>query len=68
MDPVGRSWYVMLTRGTIGGEIEVGTKHVSDGRQVWWRQPWECPVDPMSEKDVADELYVGLMRFLEDKG
>lgn len=68
MDPVGRTWYVKLTRGTIGGEMEIGTSHYSSGRQVWWSQPWVCPVDPMSEKDVGDELYVALMRFLEDKG
>lgn len=68
MDPVGRTWYVKLTRGTVGGAIEIGTHHYANGTQVWYRVPWECPTDPMSERDVGDELYVALMRFLEDKG
>lgn len=67
MDPVGRKWYIQLTRGTIRGAVEIGTWHPAAGRSVWWWAPWECPVDPMSEKDVADELYVALMAFLEDK-
>lgn len=67
MDPVGRTWYMKLTRGTVNGAFEIGTYHHAHGRQVWWFGPWVCPVDPMSEKDVADELYVCLMTFLEQK-
>jgi hypothetical protein len=68
MDPVGRVWYVKLTRGQLRGEVEIGTSHLLSGRTVWYRAPWDCPVDPMSEKDVGDELYVALMAFLEQKG
>lgn len=68
MDPVGRTWYMKLIRGTVGGAVEIGTEHHATGRTVWYYQPWICPTDPMSEKDVADELYVALMRFLEEKG
>lgn len=68
MDPVGRTWYIQLTRGTLRGAIEIGTIHHTTGRTVWWFAPWDAPVDPMSEKDVGDELYVALMQFLEQKG
>lgn len=68
MDPVGRMWYVKITRGTIGGEVEIGTSHYQSGTQVWYRGTWECPVDPMSEKDVADELYWALMQWAGHKG
>lgn len=67
MDPVGRTWYVKLTRGPISGEVEIGTSHLASGRQVWYRVPWMVPVDPMSEKDVGDELYVALMAYLESR-
>ena len=68
MDPVGRTWYLQLSRGTLAGRMEIGTYHYASGRSVWWERQWICPIDPMSEKDVGDELYVALMRFLEDKG
>jgi len=67
MDPVGRTWYLKLTRGTVAGAVEIGTHSLMTGTQVWYFAPWLCPVDPMSEKDVADELYVALMAFLESK-
>lgn len=65
MDSVGRSWYMRLTRGVLNGQVEIGTYHWSTGTQIWWTQDWSCPVDPMAQKDLADELYVALMKYLE---
>lgn len=66
MDSVGRSWYLRLTRGVLTGQAEIGSYHVATGTQIWWTNTWSCPVDPMAQKDIADELYVALMQFLED--
>lgn len=68
MDPVGRTWYVKITRGMVGGSFEIGTHHLQHGTQVWHRAAWEAPVDPMSERDVVDELLVALLEFLDEKG
>lgn len=65
MEDVGRSWYLKITRGLINGTCEVGTHHVSTGTQVWLTTNWNPPLDPMTEQDVLDELYMALMRHLE---
>lgn len=64
-DPVGRTWYLRLQRGTIAGIYELGTHHLSSGTQVWDLGQWHCPADPMSEREVLDELYVVLMKLFE---
>lgn len=68
METVGRSWYVKLTRGLINGHCEIGTHHISSGTQVWMSLPWSAPLDPVSERDVLDELYVALMQAIEAHG
>jgi hypothetical protein len=59
MDPVGRTWYLQLSRGTLAGRMEIGTYHYASGRSVWWERQWICPIDPMSEKDVASSRTRG---------
>lgn len=68
MDPVGRTWYLKITRGIVNGQWEIGTAHLAYGHQTWAKGPWLAPVDPMTEKDVLDELYVVLMNALEAYG
>jgi hypothetical protein len=64
-ETVGRTWYVKITTGMVGGRAELGTHHLDTGTQVWDVYDVEIPVDPMTEADVLDELYVVLLRFLE---
>lgn len=62
---VGRSWYIRLTRGILNGSCEIGTHHIDSGTQVWAQQEWHVPLDPMTVRDVLDELYVALMQLME---
>ena len=64
MEDVGRSWYVKITTGMVGGSAELGTHHLATGVQVWDRANIEVSL-PMTERQVLEELYYALSVFME---
>ena len=64
MGNVGRSWYVKITTGMVGGRAECGTHHLDTGTQVWDQSDIEIS-EPMTERQVLEELYYALSVFME---
>lgn len=50
-------WELSLVRQPTRARWEVSYTSPMYGRQIWASGPWLCPIDPITEAHVVDELW-----------
>lgn len=55
--PQTRRWCMDLVREPTRARWEISYVNPLYGRRLWNSGPWLCPIDPLTEAQVLDELW-----------